>query len=350
MQAPEVSDDNLKQLEVFSDRLTDIVAKLEDHGYRRELTGVSTLYTAVQSKIPETILVMYQQWAHDNCQTDGLSTFVKWLAQHVIFKTEAEETRRKRREPRGESSSGGKKSSYQSTAAKSVRGCPLCQEDHRVTECKRWKEAKVTERWRIAKEKRLCFRCLKLGHAGQQCRSNNRCTMEGCSGTHHFHLHFDKLKEPAGESHANTGAAFGATGQSLNAPSWVLLRTVPVWVSSSEGRRIKLNAFLDDGSDTSFIRSDVATALGIQAPENHLTLSTLTDTNVQVRSKSVFVEVSSLEGDTKRKLNMWTMDELCSGMPIPDWSRHQDRWDHLKGLSFPKVPGRKTVDLLIGSD
>ncbi|KXJ25782.1 hypothetical protein AC249_AIPGENE2091 [Exaiptasia diaphana] len=37
-------------------------------------------------------------------------------------------------------------------------------------------------------------------------------------------------------------------------------------------------------------------------------------------------------------------------MPISNWSRYQNRWDHLKGLQFHKVPGRKTVDILIASD
>ena len=119
LQTPELPEDNLKQLEVFSDRLTDIVAKLEDHGYKGELSGISALYTAVQSKIPESMLVLYQQWLHDRGKRDGLSMFANWLAQQVVFKSEAEETRKKGREHRGgSSSSGGKKSSYQSTASK----------------------------------------------------------------------------------------------------------------------------------------------------------------------------------------------------------------------------------------
>ena len=75
MQAPEIGEGDLKQLEVFSDRLTDIVAKLDDHGYERELTGISALYTAVKSKIPGSLLVSYQQWVFDHDKTDGLRVF-----------------------------------------------------------------------------------------------------------------------------------------------------------------------------------------------------------------------------------------------------------------------------------
>ena len=30
--------------------------------------------------------------------------------------------------------------------------------------------------------------------------------------------------------------------------------------------------------------------------------------------------------------------------------QHKVKWEHLKNISFPKAPGRKTIDILIGSD
>ena len=32
------------------------------------------------------------------------------------------------------------------------------------------------------------------------------------------------------------------------------------------------------------------------------------------------------------------------------WNQHKVKWEHLKNSPFPKAPGRKTVDILIGSD
>jgi len=55
-----VEEANLKELEIFSDRLTDVVAKLEDNEQNQELTGVFALYIAVQQKIPESLLVSFQ--------------------------------------------------------------------------------------------------------------------------------------------------------------------------------------------------------------------------------------------------------------------------------------------------
>jgi len=53
LRASPVEEANFKELKIFSDRLTDVVAKLEYNDQHQELTGVSALYIAVQQKIPE---------------------------------------------------------------------------------------------------------------------------------------------------------------------------------------------------------------------------------------------------------------------------------------------------------
>ena len=271
-----------------------------------------------------------------------------------MFRNDAEETRKKKRE-RNEKPA---RSCFQSARNKaSTKTCPICQEHHLVIDCKKWIEAKVEDRWKIAKDKQLCFRCLRSNHRGSECRSNNKCSAEGCTSTHHLHLHFEKASQetasaqPQEENRSTSKVSFGAAaGRNSTVPGSVLLRTVPVWVSANGCQRIKVNALLDDGSDASYIRNDVATALGIQGLKSDLMLSTLTDTDVPVKSKEYSLEITSLDGDTKRRINVCTLDKLCAGMPISNWSRYQNRWDHLKGLQFHKVPGRKTVDILIGSD
>lgn len=43
------------------------------------------------------------------------------------------------------------------------------------------------------------------------------------------------------------------------------LGTVPVWLKSS-GKKVKVNAILDDGSNETFLNEEVANYLGLQAP------------------------------------------------------------------------------------
>ena len=355
LQTTTIREENLRELEIFSDRLVDVVAKLKDYGHQRELMGVSTLYTAVQQKMPKSLLVSYREWRHSKHKGDGLATFVKWLAKQVIYRMDADEIcerPRKREEKFHERKSP--KASTHSTAADAKVKCPLCEGTHKITTCKTWKETPVKGRWEIAKKNKLCYRCLGPGHLGKACRGSNRCNVDNCGGTHHFHLHFER-RERASEHNRNeeiatASSSFGATGNHLKIPESVMLRTVPVWLLGTRGQRIQVNAFLDDGSDTTYVRDDVATALGFCAEDGHLRVSTLTDRDIELRSRTVLLGIESLDGGTRATVHAWTMEEMCHGLPIPNWNRHKARWEHLKDIPFPKAPGRRTVDVLIGSD
>ena len=57
----------------------------------------------------------------------------------------------------------------------------------------------------------------------------------------------------------------------------VVLRTVPVWLIGSEGQNIQVNAFLDDGSDSTYVRYDIVTALGLKTEKQTLRLTTSTE-------------------------------------------------------------------------
>ena len=47
----------------------------------------------------------------------------------------------------------------------------------------------MNQRWNLAKEKQLCFRCLSGKHFGKDCRRVKECGMDGCKQTHHKLLH-----------------------------------------------------------------------------------------------------------------------------------------------------------------
>ena len=66
------------------------------------------------------------------------------------------------------------------------------------------------------------------------------------------------------------------------------------------------------------------------------------------KSKKVPLMIKSIDGETQSTVEAWTLQEMCQGLTIPDWNKHKVEWDHLKNIAFPKAPGRKTIDLLIG--
>ena len=76
------------------------------------------------------------------------------------------------------------------------RLCSCCgASDHKVWRCRVYCSADVDERWRIAKEKRLCFRCLGNDHQGKDCKRSQKCGIDGCHLSHHSLLHNPKRTE-----------------------------------------------------------------------------------------------------------------------------------------------------------
>ena len=91
----------------------------------------------------------------------------------------------------------------------------------------------------------------------------------------------------------------------------------------------------------------MVTALGLKIDDQTLRLTTLTESFLSLKSKKISLTTKSLNGETKSTVEAWTLNEMCQGLSIPDW---KVKWEHLKNIPFPKGPGRKTIDILIGSD
>lgn len=179
----------------------------------------------------------------------------------------------------------------------------------------------IANRWEIVKRNELCYRCLRSGHQGKNCPEKNRCGINDCRGTHHFHMHFKRRSNPPDRVDAAVETR-SASGDSEFAGE-IVWRTVPVWLIGSDGQRIQVNAFLDDGSDSTYVRDDVATALGLETNEQTLRLTTLTDSCIPLKSKKVSLTIKSVNGVTQSTVEAWTLNEMCQGLSIPDWNQHK---------------------------
>ena len=73
--------------------------------------------------------------------------------------------------------------------------CPLCNADHRISNCEKFKNMKTQDRYDFAKEKRLCFACLSDNHAAKECPRTKKCGIDNCKKTHNKLLHFREKSE-----------------------------------------------------------------------------------------------------------------------------------------------------------
>ncbi|KAL0861638.1 hypothetical protein ABMA27_009132 [Loxostege sticticalis] len=81
--------------------------------------------------------------------------------------------------------------------------CPICKEQHIIVNCPKIKKADSKGRWDLAKQHRLCYRCLRDWSKGHKC-PGKPCRIRGCEKTHHPLLHHDPApatKETATVTH-----------------------------------------------------------------------------------------------------------------------------------------------------
>ena len=129
---------------------------------------------------------------------------------------------------------------------------------HGLWACDSFRKMTVNQRWDIAREQRVCFRCLSYGHQGEACVRSRICGLNGCRSAHHYLLHDEnsvglrtrennRREEPEnqpaqdesvlrplsgsvtieGELNARTHTTTLVTAP-FNTPKIVALRTVPV--------------------------------------------------------------------------------------------------------------------------
>ena len=187
---------------------------------------------------------------------------------------------------RGKSKKEDRRLSSQTfTAFKSK--CDICQGNRTIKSCEKFKAMGVDDRWQVAKDKRLCLRCLANNHQGKDCKRAKECGVNGCKRNHDRFLH----KSEGGEVRERTVGVEESpnhlaptrtftSGSNRDTPllnsveqgseeyahittlastqhqDVVSLRTVPVWICAN-GKKIKVNALLDDTSSVSYVNEIV---------------------------------------------------------------------------------------------
>jgi hypothetical protein len=189
---PPLRERNIEDIEKFADHLVSTIVMLKEQDRRHELKPNSMLYTLLIEKIPRPMLSNYFRWISEHSQEESLETLCEWMVDETEYRVQAQESRE------GLSMSGQKKfydsdrkqqrtysgmlGNGRSRFGNQRRSCECCEMfGHAVWECQKFiKELTVNQRWNLAKEKQLCFRCLNGSHFGKDCRRTKECGMDGC--------------------------------------------------------------------------------------------------------------------------------------------------------------------------
>ena len=130
------------------------------------------------------------------------------------------------------------------------------------------------------------------------------------------------------------------------------LRTVPVWMKDN-GRKVKINAILDDASNETFLNEEVAGVLGLQEPfqKVQVQVHVLNNTVKTFQSMPLKIEIESVDGRFSKEISIKTCPQKVTGnYRVVNWSEYQNKWPHLTQCSFAKPANDGVVDILIGID
>lgn len=385
-----------KDVEKFADLLDVAFVNLKEAGREGEL-GNGSLYTQLLKKMTEPMVVQFQRWLREHMKVENVTTLREWVNIESELQTIAceavhgIENSKEKKEVRSKKSVDSRTfySESRDQSKKQVssgRACSACQGQHGIWTCAKFKSMSISQRWDLAKNKKLCFRCLGDTHSGIHCRRTQVCGINRCVKNHHRLLHRDPTivstggneasssnveqservvvnrnseservacsESDIGETHSRTEGdnRLERTHTTTSSNTGCLaLRTIPV-VLSHGNRRIKVNALLDDASTKTYITSDVAHELGLHGPIRRVTVNVLNGHEESIETKDVSLKLESLDGITCETISALTINEITGDMETIDWNQFSGKWDHLRNIEFPKIGKKSRVDILIGSD
>ena len=234
--------------------------------------------------------------------------------------------------------------------------CAGCEGSHKIFQCERFRNMKPEERCRLAREKGLCFNCLRVGHRAEACRLARNCSVQGCNKKHSRYLHLVSTAEvranrntevdPPTTVNVNSGSTFTGAGAAK-----VVLPLVPVKAWDSEKNIcISTYALLDTGSTTTFCTQRLANILQKEGKPEVLVLNTLGQSMSRVTTNVISMDVS--DTDERNVIRLDTV-YMTPKLPISTscGASNDDlkEWLHLQDIRICDA-SLDQVDLLIGQD
>ena len=203
------------------------------------------------------------------------------------------------------------------TTQNQIRPCVFCGGHHYNAECDKYPTSK--ERDTIAKEKILCRRCLKKGHWVSDCYVKKVCFHCKDSNHHTALCHGLHRREKTQSSTAGAITVSGAaTTPSYKPVAMLMSAEIELYNPTNPKIRTKTVAFIDTGSQRSFITTELANRLKLRASKyDELKLQGLQGTALGTRS-SALTEVGIRHDSFPNASRSINVILFCS-----EWSQYQ---------------------------
>ena len=239
-----------------------------------------------------------------------------------------------------------------SCTAPEVEKCAYCSgKDHPLNDCHRYGQLSIDAKLTFLRERGMCFGCLGQGHMRIDCPKKHRC--DTCKRRHPTVLHNEDYMKPRpdGVDKVVSSASLGRNEESdTESDGECTMAIVPVRIRKrNSAKEIVTYAFLDPGSNASFMTHDLMRELGCEGKRVNITVSTMsTPWSVQTHILKD-IEIVGLE-----ESSVIEIPHLYSKKELPVTDRHIpvqsdiDKWPHLEGIKLQNI--NAPISLMIGNN
>lgn len=226
-----------------------------------------------------------------------------------------------------------------------VQVCVLCEEEHRLNECTKFKSMSPCDRLNVVKCNKLCFNCFRSNHFVGQCKDPIKCSV--CGRKHSRFIHIDSpngVDDVSNKSEVSGNINDNVTVASTNAfGSTVYLPIVHVMVNG-----VRVLGLLDTGSTNTFITESLARKLQLKGKTHSFVMNTVSDCR-HADSVSVSATLSNSDGSFVQDVsNILVVQNIPAR--YPSVKIDVQKYSHLQNISIPDIQPNSQVDLLIGMD
>ena len=269
------------------------------------------------------------------------------------------------------------------TSKKPLR-CVCCGESHWITRCEKFKLMPMGERYKLVRNKRLCYHCLAWGHPVRKCtfQPDRRCGVEGCTDLHHplvhrrreigsflctieeYMLGCEEMEESTEDvalgyinqqafkmDQSNVGIKEGLVPLPMELEN-IAIRTVTCDLVGVNFRR-RVVVVLDSGANNTNIDQDLARKLGLRVLRGGVERE-MHQVTGSATIQSDFVEFAlcpcGSENGPYYEIGGFTVKNLISGTPVTDWRRASEVYPHLKAAKPCEPEPEDHVCILLGTD
>ncbi|KRZ00862.1 hypothetical protein T4B_13574, partial [Trichinella pseudospiralis] len=333
------------------------------------LSAAEVMIAVVRERLPNSVRIQWDKLTMENQSlVADLPGFLRFLQEQVEL---ADTTRRARdlrlEDKRSENASekqgsSGKGRETQKTVAffhSAVAAvCGFCQKQHTIAECASLKQASRQKQREMATRYRLCFCCLKPGHVSSACKTDRRrkrpaskvssaVVSVGTTTT-------ERVQEtPTVECKSSSVSMMHANLASEKRGKINRFQTIKARAFGDAGSGITVTCLLDTGAEYSFIREDVASALGVVGRAQPVKVEGFGGvTHEHPSSQVVQLWLGRLDGSQNAErypLEALTVPSLCHRIPVSKILTSE--WEHLQFLD-PVIDDESSdeVHVVIGID